>query len=133
MPTTATVTALQQASVGLTFQSETDAPWTAFNWPTATGEVTGEAVQKLGKHKAGSPVSEKPLDEFFAPLVADLDWYGDEEKAIAQQYQVLLGVIKGVLSAPKVVKVGAKNVSVYVVGKAKEGGWAGLMTKAVET
>jgi len=131
--TTATVTALQQASVGLNYQSETDAPWSAFNWPTASGEVTGETVKKLGKHKASVPATEKPLDEFFAPLVADVDWYGDEEKGIAQQYQVMLGVIKGVLTTPKVVRVGATQVTVYVVGQAKEGGWAGLVTQAVET
>jgi len=133
MPATATVTALEQACVGLTYQSETDAPWTAFSWPAASGEVTGEMVRKLGKHKTAEAADEKPLDEFFAPLVADLDWYGDEEKAIAQQYQVLLGVFNGVLIEPKVVRVGAKQVTVYVVGEAKEGGWAGLKTIAVET
>jgi len=133
MPTSATMTALEQACVGLTYQSETDAPWTAFNWSAASGKVTGETVRKLGKHKTSEPVSEKPLDEFFAPMIEDLDWYGDEEKAIAQQYQVLLGVVKGVLIEPKVVRVGAKQVAVYVVGEAKDGGWAGLKTIAVET
>ncbi len=130
---TATETALEQASTGLTYQSESDAPWAAFSWPTASGDVTGEAVLKLGKHKASLPVAEKPVDEFFAPLIEDKDWYGDEEKAISHQYQVLLGAIKGVLTNPKVVRVGSKKVTVYVVGEAKEGGWAGLKTTAIET
>jgi len=106
------MTALEQASIGLTYQSETDAPWVAFNCPSASGKVTGETVRKRGKHKAAEPITEKPLDEFFAPLIEDKDWYGDEEKAIAEQYQVLLGVVKGVLGEPKVVRIGTKQVKV---------------------
>jgi len=130
---TATETALEQASTGLTYQSETDAPWEVVSWSSASGEVTADAVKKLGKHRTGA-ATEKTVDEFFAPLVEDKDWYGDEEKAISQKYQVLLATIKGTLTNPKVVKVAAKaKGTVYVVGQAKEGGWVGLKTTAVET
>ena len=45
-----------------------------------------------------APVEEKTVDAFFAPLVAEKDWYGDEEKAAAAKYRALLEVVKQRLS-----------------------------------
>jgi hypothetical protein len=133
MPTSKTASALQQAAEGLTYESETDAPWKAFAWPGAKGEPTGEEVRRRGGHKARAPVEEQSVDEFFAPLTADQDWYGDEERATAAKYRALLDVVKKYLTSPKVVRVGERKVAVYVIGVASEGGWAGLKTTAVET
>jgi hypothetical protein len=133
MPTSETAGALQQAAEGLTYQSETDAPWTAFAWPTAQGEPTGAGVRQLGRHRPGAPVAEQSLDEFFTPLGQEQDWYGEEERATAAKYRALLDTVKRSLKSPKVVRVGTRRVAVYVVGVANEGGWAGLKTTAVET
>lgn len=133
MPT-ATGESLQQASAGLMYQSETDAPWEVVAWGSATGTPTASEVKRLGRHRtAGAVAKVQPLDEFFAPLVADQDWYGDEERAVAQRYRDLLAVIKAHLTSPTVVRVGTRKLTVYVVGVAAEGGWAGLKTRAVET
>ena len=128
MTTTETVKALRQASGGLSYTSETDAPWAVFHWPGAEGEPTADGVRRKGRHKAGAAVEERTIDEFFRPLVEDGD-----EAAAATQYRTLLQAVKDHLADPKVVRVGEIQVSVYVVGRAKEGGWAGLKTKAVET
>jgi hypothetical protein len=133
MPTSDTVEALEQAADGLAYESETDEPWTTFSWPTAQGEPTGAAVRQLGKHKARAPVEEQSLDEFFTPLTEEQDWYGDEERATAAKYRALLDAVKRYLTGAKVVRVGGRKKAVYVVGKASEGGWAGLKTIAVET
>ena len=133
MAATETVSALAAASAGLTYQSETDAPWAAFSWPSAQGPPTAAGVKKQGRHKASAPAQEQSLDEFFAPLVENKDWYGDEEKAAAAKYRALLEVVRQKLTDAKVVRVGERKVAVYVVGAAKEGGWAGLKTTAVET
>jgi hypothetical protein len=133
MPTTETAAALQQAADGLTYPSETDAPWATFAWPTAQGEPTAAAVLKLGRQRSKAPVAEQSVDEFFAPLVQEQAWYGEEEKADAARYRALLDAVKRLLANPKVFKVGSRKVTVYVVGQAKEGGWAGLKTIAVET
>jgi hypothetical protein len=133
MPTSATAAALQQAAAGLTYPSETDAPWVAFAWPTAQGEPTAAGVLKLGRPRSKAPVVEQSVDEFFAPLVQEQPWYGEEEKADAAKYQALLEAVKRLLTNPKVFKVGSRKLTVYVVGQAKEGGWAGLKTTAVET
>jgi hypothetical protein len=37
------------------------------------------------------------------------------------------------LTNPNVVKVSERKVAIYVIGQAKEDGWAGLKTMAVET
>jgi hypothetical protein len=133
MPTSATAAALQQAADGLTYPSETDARWAAVAWPQAAGEPTAAAVLKLGGHRKRTPVQEVSLNQFFAPLVQEQAWYGADEKADAAKYRALLAAVRELLTAPKVVQAGSRKVTVYVVGQAKEGGWAGLKTTAVET
>ena len=133
MPT-ATEAALQVACAGLLYQSETDAPWEVVTWASATGTPTASEVKRLGRHRtAGAVATVLPLDEFFAPLTTDQDWYGDEERAVAQKYRDLLAVTKQHLTSPVVVKVGTRKLTVYVVGVAAEGGWAGVRTRGVET
>jgi hypothetical protein len=132
MPTTETAAALQQAAAGLTYPSETDAPWTAFAWPDVQGEPTADEVKRRGKHK-GSAVHEQSVDELFGPLVQEQGWFGDEEKAEAAKNQALFDAVKRLLMDPRVIQIGGRKKAVYVVGQAKEGGWAGLKTTAVET
>jgi hypothetical protein len=124
---------LRQAVTGLQYQSESDAPWTAFTWPDATGTPTAAEVRRRGGQKPSAPVEEKSVDEFFAPLVQLQAWYGDEEKADAAKYQALFAAIKQLLTDAKVICVGRRKVTVFVVGGAKDGGWAGIRTTAVET
>jgi hypothetical protein len=133
MPTSDTLAALRQAVEGLTYQSETDAPWKAFSWPGAAGDPTGEGVRRRGRQRADAPVEEQSLDDFFAPLTREQDWYGDEERVQAQKYRALLDVVRRTLRGAKVFRVGRRRKRVYVVGVAPEGGWAGLTTTAVET
>lgn len=132
MADNSTVQALRKASAGLTYMSETDAPWEVFSWSPA-GELSADAVRKLGGHPSAAPVTEQPVGEFFAPLVEEQDWYGDEERAVAGSYRSLLTVIKSRLSDPKVFKVGDRRVTIYVLGGAKDGRLGGLKTTAVET
>jgi hypothetical protein len=133
MPSSEIVNALQHTAEGLTYQSETDAPWEAFAWPSAQGEPTGAAVRQWGRHKAEAPVAEQSIEEFFAPLVREQDWYGDEERVTTARYRTLFGAVKRYLKYPKVVRVGRRKLAVYVVGMMNEGGWAGIKTTAVET
>jgi hypothetical protein len=54
-----------------------------------------------------------------------------EDKA---QFDQLAKVLKGQLSGVKVYKVGDEaEKEVYIVGKTKDGQWAGLKTTVVET
>lgn len=124
--------ALQAAAAGLSYQSETDAPWEAFAWPQADGEPTAAGVKKVGGHPARAKVEEQAVDEFFGPLVQEQDWFGDEEEAAAAKYRGLLAAVKQ-LGSPKVYAVGGRKKTVYVVGNDPSGGWAGVKAAAVET
>jgi hypothetical protein len=130
---TATEAALTQAVEGLTYQSETDAPWAAFAWPAAKGPPTPNGVRVQGSHLKGSKVEEQDVDAFFAPFTRDQDWYEEADKAAAAKYRSLLAAVRQNLAGPKVYRVGGRKQTVYVVGEASEGGWAGVKTTAVET
>ncbi|HEX4613284.1 MAG TPA: nuclease A inhibitor family protein [Urbifossiella sp.] len=124
--------ALRKAVEGLTYQSETDAPWEVVRWPSAN-VPTADEVRAQGHHPKTVPVIEQTVEEFVSPLAEDQDWFGDEEKAVAAQYRSLLTVLKAQLTNAKVFKVGERKLTVYVVGQVKEGGLTGLKTTAVET
>ena len=131
MPDT-TIDALKQATKGLTYQSESDAPFKTFVWKDG-GRLTKQKVLELSGHKPGTPVEEVKVDDFFADLTEGQDWHGADEKKTAERYQNLLQTIKDNLSGAKVYKVGEVNVDIYIVGKTQAGDWAGVQTKAVET
>ncbi|OWK46726.1 nuclease A inhibitor family protein [Fimbriiglobus ruber] len=133
MATSEAEAALHHAADGLTYQSEADSPWAVFHWPTAAGKPTPAGVRTQGGHKGTIVTEQQTLNDFFAPLVQLQDWYGDEEKAIAQRYQALLDTVQKFLTDSIIVRVGRRKVAVYVVGATREGGWAGLKTMAVET
>jgi hypothetical protein len=89
-------------------------------------------VLKQGLHRKGVPVAERSADTFFAPLTREQDWYGPGEKAEAARCRALLEAMKRPPSGPRVFRVGSRKRTVYVVGRAGEGGWAGLKATAVE-
>src|SRR4051794_27998536 len=124
MPTRETAAALRAASDGLLYTSETDAPWAVIDWPAAEGEPTAEEVRRRGRHKPDAPAEEQSPDKFFAPLTTDQDWYGEDEKATAARYRQLHDTVRRLLGGPKVIRIGEVKVAVYVIGSAKEGGWA---------
>jgi hypothetical protein len=125
--------ALKQATQGLTYQSESDAPFQTFTWQGGGDKLSKDGVLKLSGHKPKAKVEEVSLDDFFKDLTTDQDWYGAEEKATAQKYRDLLRTVKDQLSGARVFKVGKVNKDVYIAGKTRDGAWAGVQTKAVET
>lgn len=101
--------ALQKASKGLRYTSETDAPLEPF--------VRSDAPKLTG-------AEETTLDSFFHAVPS-------QDKA---KFQKLAHVIKEQMSDVKVYKLGEEaEKEVYIVGKTKDGRWAGLKTTVVET
>src|SRR5205823_3363214 len=93
MSTSDAMKALEDASKGLLYQSESDEPFTTFKWK-GDGELTREAVLKRGRKAAKTPIEEVPLEEFFRDLTADQDWHGEEEKAAVEKYKKLREALK---------------------------------------
>src|SRR5262245_18247929 len=110
------VAALEAARDGLLNPSETDAPFTPVRWKNADGPITATKVLKRARKKAGTPVQEIPLDEFFRDLTAEPDWYGEEEKTAAAGFRNLLAALRRALKEVRVFKVGKTKVDVYIVG-----------------
>jgi hypothetical protein len=133
MSTAAAVAALKEASKGLSYESESDAPFTTFTWKGAGDRLSKEEVLRRAHKRPKTPVEEQSVADFFKDLTAPQDWHGDEEKAAVQKYRRLQDAVQKSLADAKVIRVGQRNVAVFIVGKTDEGDAAGLKTTAVET
>jgi hypothetical protein len=115
--------ALQKASKGLVFVSETEAALEPFVWKDGVA-LTHEHLLKLTGSAPGTPVEEMSLDNFFRAVP-------QEDKA---KFQKLTKVLQEQLSGVTVYKLGDEGEKpVYIVGKTSDGQWAGLQTTVVET
>ncbi|HBI42927.1 MAG TPA: nuclease A inhibitor family protein [Planctomycetales bacterium] len=122
----AALIALQKASASLLYPSETDEPFEAFSWGKANGDLSAAKARELAGARPDEAVKEVTLGDFFKNLTSD-------EVENADKYQALLKVVNEQLSGVKVFRFGDVELAIYLVGKTKEGEWAGLKTKAVET
>ena len=124
---------LAQASQGLLFPSETDAPFEAFEWPDQEGKPDKARVLELAGLPTGTPVKAKSLDAFFKDVTTAEDWHDDQEKAEVERFNTLVQTIKDTLKDVKVFLAGkGAEADVFMVGRT-ESGWGGLKTKVVQT
>ncbi len=115
--------ALQKASKGLLFVSETEAELEPFLWKDG-GELTRDLLLERAGAAEGTPVEETGLDRFFRAVPGE-----DQAK-----FQKLTKVLREQLSGVKVYKLGGEaERQVYIVGRTPDGQWAGLKTTVVET
>ncbi len=101
------------------YPSEDDSPLEPFVWEGA--ENTVDEVRRLSGGITAHEGRALPIEEFFEQL--------DEVKGFPELHETL----NGILTDLKVYRFGATEVSVYVVGRAKDGRLAGFKTLSVET
>jgi hypothetical protein len=123
---------LKQASNGLLFLSETDAPFEVIDW-SAQGELTPAKLLQLTNHPPDAPLEMLAVDDFFARATQEEDWHEEEERETVKRFQNLVSVLKQNLSQLQVYRVGNTNIDAYIVGVTPGGELAGLSTKLVET
>lgn len=124
---------LQQATEGLLFISETDAPLVPFFWPQENPvKITPDVLLPLAGVATDAPVKPVKLEAFFRPATKEEDWHNDEERAEAKRFQDLVRTVKSTLKDVVVFRVGEVKIDVFIVGVV-EGGYAGLKTQIVET
>jgi Nuclease A inhibitor-like protein len=130
------VETFQQAVQGLLVISESDYPIEVSQWQ-GIASLTPEQLLKTINQPSDSPIEIVELQQFFAPRTQIRDWHGDEEKAIVQRFQNLVKLISETLTEVKVYRVGAIEISVYIVGRivdsAIENSSIVLSTKVIET
>jgi hypothetical protein len=123
---------LQEASNGLLFLSETDAPFEVISCQTQ-GELTPAKLLQLMNHPPDAPVEVVSVDEFFAIATQEEDWHDEEERETVKLFQNLVSVLNQNLLQWQVFRVGNTNIDAYIVGVTPSGDWTGLSTKLVET
>jgi hypothetical protein len=125
--------ALKEASRGLLYPSETDAPFEPFVWEGEEGKPDKARVLELIGRPEKTRAKVMSLDAFFRDVTTEEDWHDAEEKAEVRKFRELVQALKGALTDIKVFKVGGVESDVYVVGRTRTGDWARLKTKVVET
>jgi histidine triad (HIT) family protein len=119
----AVLDALNAASKGLMFPSESEAPLEPFAW-AGTDKLTKAQVVKLARAEAGTAAEQTTLADLLRTV----------PKEDQPQFQALQKVLTEQLSGVTVYKVGDEaEKEVYIVGKTTDGRWAGLKTTVVET
>jgi hypothetical protein len=102
---------------------ETEADFEPFVWKDG-GELTHQRLLTLSGAEPGTPVEEMTLDDFFRAVPSE----------VKARFQKLTRALQDQLSVVKVYKLGEEaEKEVYIVGKTKDGRWAGLKTSVVET
>lgn len=121
---------LQEATQGLLFPSETDAPLVPFVFPLTAHVRDLQRVQDLLGIERGHFVEQTTLTRFFRPVV--VSGYGKNPETTAR-FCLLARVLKENLRTLKVWRVGKMDLDVYVVGRSAQGNLAGVRTRVVET
>lgn len=124
---------LRQASAGLLFPSETDAPFEPFFWPAdSAAALAPEDVARLSGAPADASIKKVKLETFFRDATTEEDWHNADEKAEVVRFQELVKTLKATLKDAAAFRVGETRIDVYIAG-CTEGGYAGLKTQVVET
>ena len=110
------IKSLSQSTAGLLFMSESDYPFEVIQWDSTT-ELTPNFLRSVTGESKDCPVQEMELEDFLT----------------SGRYQPLLQVLQSQLSSPKAYRVGRINMSVYLVGRSKDGSWLGVSTRVVQT
>jgi nuclease A inhibitor-like protein len=123
---------IEKAASGLLLQSESDYPLQPFIWPSEES-FSLERLLKLKKYPTGTPVETLGMDQFFRHAIAEQDWHGPAEQESTRRFRALVATLKEHLRDIAVYKIGEINIAVYIIGHTKDGKYAGLSTKVVET
>jgi hypothetical protein len=114
--------AVRRAADGLLYPSESDEPVEVFRWPATAGRSARDAV--AAHEPPGEPIDEQPAAEFFDRLRHTTD---------AEGFDALRRALEAAVADLRVFRVGEVSIAIYVIGKARDGEWAGVRTVSVET
>ncbi len=78
-------------------------------------------------------VAEGSVDDFWAPILTDEDWYGDDEKKRTATFRKLKAILDAQLTGQQVFRQGKTEITVYLLGRLTDGTRAGIQTTVVES
>jgi hypothetical protein len=125
---------LQQASEGLFYLSEIDAPFTYFNWGPPQSSLPGaQQVRQVLGLGADTALEQLTLEHFLRNHAVEQEWHSKEDKQTVSRFQALKATLEAQLSHIEVFRIGQIEIEAYIIGLTKEGELAGLKTHLVET
>ncbi|WP_103667147.1 nuclease A inhibitor family protein [Pseudanabaena sp. BC1403] len=120
---------ITKLSEGLLFPSESEYPLEPFTWKSAT--LNRKTILTQAGKPTKTPIEAIALEDFFAPVVTDEDWFEDEDREIAQRFRDLQAAI-ATLENVQVFRLGKIEIDVYIVGAIGRD-LVGLKTRVIET
>lgn len=119
--------ALENASRGLNYVSETDAEIIPV---LADRSSTNEYVQEQGQSQ---PIETGSAAEFFERLTKDRVWHSDAEKRNVRRFRKLEKLLSSNVEGLAMFRAGRVRVEIFVLGYDADGNIAGIRTRSVET
>ncbi|MBD0336310.1 MAG: nuclease A inhibitor family protein [Cyanobacteria bacterium Co-bin13] len=120
----------------LLYPSETDAPLDVVIWEI--NALNPDALRQHLNLPQGTPIEERSVNAFFDRVTCDVPgaycaWQGPDAHTLAQQYQSLRDLLQTHLCGLTVYRIGAIEITAYVVGQHDPTTWIGITTQIVET
>lgn len=96
--------------------------------PLSASQITDWLMQPPAVY-----VEERPEADFWQPVTAEQDWYGDDEKRRTARFQHLQQTVETLLTTRQFFRVGQTEIELYLIGRQANGERAGLKTNVIET
>ncbi|MBX7173674.1 MAG: nuclease A inhibitor family protein [Pyrinomonadaceae bacterium] len=123
---------IAETVAGLVYMSESDAPIIAFAGQQADSVTSETVLLQIGKSN-DLKIEVNGFDDFFAPLIKMQKWFGEDERKMTEKFVQLKELLKTNLIQKKVLRIGKKEIDIFVVGLDSENILRGIQTKATET
>lgn len=130
---TAVTTMLTKASNGLLMPSESDYPFTSFNWTNAARpNLTIARLLELTGRAPDTAVEIVGLSYFFRNVAYPQPWHDRQQAINVRKFQRLMTVLEQHLTDIRVYRVGTIRIDAFIVGRCGRN-LAGLSTTLIET
>jgi hypothetical protein len=123
---------IRSAADGLLFMSESDSPLEPLVLKSSAEGLQNE-LKTLCATDTVEPIEVQDVEYFFRNQVKTYPGYNKEQTDRAARFVQLIKTLHDNLSDIKVYRVGTVQVNAFIIGKLKDGQYAGLRTKLVET
>jgi tyrosine-protein phosphatase YwqE len=117
---------IREASDSLLYLSESDYPFEVVHWEDRIASINDKVLEAANK-PSGTIIEKISLEYFFRNMITS------EDQQTAQRFKKLQEILKNKLSDIEVHRVGEIQVDAFIIGRLKDGSYAGLHTKLIET
>jgi hypothetical protein len=122
---------LTAATDGLLYMSESDYPFATFTWP-GPDAPTPETV-RAWENEPDKPCEADDFARMFRAPTTEFPGVNEPGKERVRRFRALVALLQENLADICVIRTGAAQKNVYILGRSPKGNWLGLKTQAVET